>query len=115
MARIIQLAVVALVLYGAWQAGSAQLDHFKLEDAVRQIAEFRGDREDADVRAAVVAEGSRLSIRIDPAGVTVRKVVDHVYIDLVYTRPVQVLPWYQYNWTFAAHVESWQMPGSRIK
>jgi len=41
--------------------------------------------------------------------------VDHIYIDLTYTRPVQILPWYQYNWTFAVHAESWQMPGSRVK
>ncbi|MCX6545507.1 MAG: hypothetical protein NTV05_13990 [Acidobacteria bacterium] len=115
MGKLIKLAIAALVLYAAWQAGSAQLDHFKFEDSVRQVAEFRGDRDDDETRTVVVAEGSKIGIRIDPAGVSIRKVMDHIYIDVVYTRPVQILPWYQYNWTFAVNAESWRMPGGRTK
>jgi hypothetical protein len=103
------------VLYAAWQAGSAQLDHFKFEDSVRQIAEFRGDRDDDETRSVIVAEGSKIGVPIDPAAVSIRKVMNHIYIDVIYTRPVRILPWYQYNWTFAVKAESWQIPGGFAK
>ncbi|MCX6537509.1 MAG: hypothetical protein NT151_01040 [Acidobacteria bacterium] len=115
MGRLIRLAVVALVVYGCWQAASAQLDHFKLEDAVRQLAEFGADQGDDAVRTAVVAEATKLGIRIDPARVSIRKTADHIYIDVAYTRLVQVLPWYRYNWAFAVKVQSWYVSGARIR
>ena len=111
MGKLIRFAIVALVLYGTWQAGSAQLDHFRFEDAVRQLAEFRADQGDDNLRAAVIAEADRLGIPIDPARVSIRKAADRLYIDVAYTRPVQVLPWYRYNWAFAVKVQRWYMPG----
>ena len=115
MGRLIRFAVVALALYGVWQAASAQWDHFKFEDAARQLAEFGADQGDDGLRAAVVAEATKLGIRIDPASVSIRKAANHIYIDVAYTRPVQVLPWYRYNWAFAVKVESWHFPGGGVK
>ncbi len=115
MGRLIKLAIVVLVLYGAWQAGAAQLDHFKYEDAVRQLAEFHSAQDEDDVRTAVVAEAARMGIKVDPARVSVRKAAEHIYIDVAYTRPVQLLPWYRYNWAFVVKVESWYVPGARLK
>ena len=115
MGRLIRFAVVALVLYGCWQAGSAQWDHFTFEDAVRQLAEFRAEQADDEVRAAVVAEADRLGIRVDPARVGVRKEASRIFIDVAYTRPVQLLPGYRYNWEFAIRVDHWYLPGGRLK
>jgi hypothetical protein len=115
MGRLIRLAIVALVVYGSWHAVSAQLDHFKLEDAVRQIAEFGADQDDSAVRAAVVVEATRVGIPIDPARVSIRRAAERIYIDIAYTRSVQVLPWYRYNWAFTVKVESWHVRGGLTK
>jgi hypothetical protein len=115
MGKLIRLVVVVLVVYGCWQAASAQWDQFKFEDAVRQLAAFGADQTDETLRAAVGAEAGLLGIRIEPSHVSIRRAAEHIYIDIEYVRPVQILPWYQYNWAFAVKVDSWRVPGGRLK
>ena len=115
MGRIIKLAVAVLVVYAAWQGASAQWNHFAFQDAVRQLIEFGADPGDDAIRTAVVTEGAKLGIRVDPERVTITRSADHVYIDASYTRPVQLLPRYFYNWPFTLKVERWFVPGGRIR
>jgi len=115
MARLIKIVIVALVIYAAWHGVSAQWDHFAFQDAVRQLAEFGEDRGDDALRAGVIAEGARIGVLIEPERVVITRTADHLYLNIAYTRPVQVLPGYRYNWTFTAKVERWYIPGGRIR
>ncbi|MEI6669027.1 MAG: hypothetical protein WCP29_12805 [Acidobacteriota bacterium] len=115
MGKLIRFAIVAVVLYGGWQAAAARWDHFQLTDAVRQLAEFQAERADDEIRARVVAEAAKLDIALTPDQVRVRKAGDRIFIDVNYVRQVQVLPWYRYPWKLDLAVQNWYVPGGRIR
>jgi hypothetical protein len=115
MGRLLKLAIVGLVIYGGWQSTLAQWDHFKLGDSVRQLTEFRAEQPEEEVRTMVVAEAAKLGIGLDPARVNIQKVADRLRIDARYARPVNVLPWYRYNWPFELKVEIWSIPNGRLR
>jgi hypothetical protein len=115
MGKLIRFAIVALVLYGTWQTAAAQWDFFKFRDAVRALVLFGGDEGDDALRTRIVAEGSKVGIQVEPARVSIRSAADHTYVDVAYTRPVQLLPWYEYKWSFEFKAESWRVPGGRIR
>jgi hypothetical protein len=50
-----------------------------------------------------------------PARVIIRTAGEHTYVEIAYTRPVKILPWYKYNWPFELKAESWRVPGGRFK
>ena len=115
MARIVRLLLVALVLFATWQAAVAQWHNFKLEDAVKQLATFGVDQDGDVTRAAVLAEGLNQGITLAPEQVIVNRIADHVYIQVEYTRPIQLLPGYTYRWTFRINAEGYFVPGGRIQ
>lgn len=115
MGRVIRLVVVALVLYGCWHAVRAQWEYLQFKDAVDQIAQFGVDKDPDDIRASVLSAGTKLGIPLAPERVAVRKESDHLYIDVVYTRPVEILPRYMYPWTFTVNAHGWFVPGGQIR
>jgi hypothetical protein len=38
----------------------------------------------------------------------------HLYIDVVYTAQVEILPRVNYPWTFTVNAHGWFVPGGRI-
>lgn len=115
MGRVIKFAIVVLAVYAAWQAGSAQWDHFEFQDAVRQLTEFGGEQPDEALRIGVIAAGAKVGILLVPANVGITRVADHLYVNVSYTRPVQLLPWYRYNWPFSVKIDRWFIPGGRFR
>jgi hypothetical protein len=115
MGKLIRLAIAALVLYGCWQAGSAQWDFFRLREAVRELALFSAEEGEEALRTKIVAEAAKAGIRIDPARVSITSTGDRTQIDVAYTRSVRLLPWYRYEWSFAFKAESWRVPGGRLR
>ena len=115
MARLIRYLIAALVIWAVWHAIAAEWQHFEFQDEVKQVAQFGADRDEATVRAAVLEAATKLEIPLEAERVNVRKQGDHVYIDLTYTRPVEILPRYKYPWTFTVSAEGWFVPGGRFK
>jgi len=114
MARLIRIAISALVLWAAWHAGTAQWQQFQFQDEIKQIAQFGADRDEETVRAAVMQAAAKLSVPLSPDRVQVRKNGDRVTIETAYTAQIEILPRYKYPWTFYAAAEGWFVPGGRI-
>ena len=108
--RVFRLGITALVLLAVWRLGDAYLAHYRFADEVDRIA-ARGVRTDeAEVRAAVAEAAARLHMPVDPASAQVRVEADHVYIEIRYTRPVELLPRYRRPWTFSVSAHGWVLP-----
>jgi hypothetical protein len=113
--RLIRLAVTALLLLAVWRMGQAYFAHYQFTDELEQIAS-RGVRTDeAEVRGAVAEAAGRLGIPAGADGVQVRVGGEHVYIDVRYTRPIELLPRYRYPWSFSASVHGWVLPSGGIQ
>ena len=105
--RLIRLAIVALVLLGAWRIGEAYVAHYKFADEVDQIAQTGVRSNEEDIRGAVADAAKMLTIPVDPEAISVRLQGEHVYIDLRYTRPIEVAPRYMYDWKFSVSAHGW--------
>jgi len=113
LGRLIRVAIAILLVLAVVRAGEAFLAHYRFSDAVDLIAE-RGVRTDeAAVRAAVADAVSRFGVPVNLDQVAVRIQPEHVYIDIAYTRPIEVLPRYRYPWRFEVHAHGWIVPSGR--
>jgi hypothetical protein len=115
LTRLFKIAVAALLLFASYRIGQAYIAHYTFTDEVNQIAQ-RGVRTDeAEVRAAVVEAATRLRIPIEPDRVNVRLQGDHVYVDLRYSRAVEIVPGYRRPWDFDVSVHGWVVPSGGIR
>jgi hypothetical protein len=113
MTRIIRFLIVGLIVWAAYHAGMAQWQQFQFSDALQQIAQFGPDQDEAAVRTAVMDAGVKFGVSLDPQRVSVRKLNEHLYIDVSYTVQIEVLPRYKYPWNFEANAHGWFVPGGR--
>ena len=109
--RVLKFAIVAAVLWAVWHGGEAQWQQFVFQDDLKQIAQFGGDRGEEAIRAAVMEAAASRRVPLSPDHVQIRKQADHLYIDVAYTLPVEILPRYRYPWTFTASADGWFVPG----
>lgn len=105
--RLIRLIIIVLVVLAVGRIGSAYFAHYKFDDEVSQIAQRSTQADEAEVRAAVIDAAQQLEIPIDPTQVSVRLQAEHVYIDVRYTRQIEVLPRYMYPWQFTVSAHGW--------
>jgi hypothetical protein len=110
LSKLIRLAIVVLVLYAAWHAGSAFWVFYHFEDAVQEVAQFGGNSTDAEVRAKVMKLAGDFGVPLKPEGVDVRKTQAKLFIDASYDTTIQLLPRYYYPWSFKASVSAWIRP-----
>ncbi|MCX6550383.1 MAG: hypothetical protein NTY02_05135 [Acidobacteria bacterium] len=114
MGRLVRVVIAALVLFALWHAAAAEWRQFQFEAAVKEIAQFGADREEGAVHAEVMAAAAKLGVPVAAERLTVRREADHVFIDLEYVAPIEILPRYFYPWTFKVSAQGWFVPGGRI-
>lgn len=113
--RLIKLAVVALVLYGVWQVGSSYWTFYAFQDELQQAAQFAGPQSDDDLRARVLEIAGKYRIPLGPDAVSIRKEINQVLIEAVYTAQIEVLPRYRYPKEFRARAKAWSVRISRLQ
>jgi len=111
---LLKLAIVALFANAAWQAVNAYWPHYKFKDAVRSTAEYRGDRNDVQLRARILEIAANYDVPLGGDELEVRREETRTIIDASYVRAVDLIPGYTYRWPFRLHVEtrSIDAPGS---
>ena len=113
--RLIRLAIAGLLLFAAYHTGQVYIAHYSFNDEVALIAE-RGVRTDeADVREAILTAAARDGIPVDPERINVRLENEHVYVDLRYTRQVELLPGYRRSWEFDVTAHGWVVPSGGFR
>lgn len=102
----VKLAIVALVANATWRIGSAYLDYYRFTDAVQNATQFRGDKSDEEIRARLFELASQYDVAIGEDQLTVARQGEHTVVDGEYTRPIDVVPGFTYDWTFTLHVDT---------
>ena len=103
---LIKLAIVVLLANAIWRAGSAYLSYYKFQDAVTDVAIKSRDKTDEELRTKVMALAMEYDEPIDPDAVTIKREGTHVVIEGEYTKPVALLPGYEYQWKFSVRGDS---------
>ena len=113
ISRLIKIGIAGLCLYAAWQVGSAYWLHYKFDDKVQQIAQFEVDRDEEGIRLQILDEAGRLGLPVEAERVAVRRLAEHLYIDIAYTRSIEILPRFRRPFTFKISAHGWFVPGGR--
>ena len=106
MRTILKLVIAALIIHGAYRAGTAFMAYYNFEDALRQIALFAGNRSDQELRDQAMGAASTLKVPVMPEKILIRRDQMHTYIDATYTADIEILPTYRVPWEFKPHVET---------
>ncbi len=114
ISRLIKLVIAVLFLYAAWQVGTAYWQHYRLDDKVQQVAQFDVDKDEETIRARILDEAGRLGIPVQAERVAVRKQAEHLYIDVWYTRQIELLPRLRKPWNFTISAHGWFVPGGKM-
>jgi hypothetical protein len=116
MGRLIRLIVIAAIAWAAWHAGLAAWQQFRFSNDVDNIAQFGPDKDVDSVMDAVLDAASKYQLPVKDKDVRIRRQErpSELYIDLSYTKPVEILPRYFYPWTFSVSAHGWFVPGGRF-
>ena len=128
LSKLIKLALVALVLHGAWRIGSAYWTFYQFEDRLTQVAQFGDRKKDPELCREATDVATLLHVPVADEAVSVRRGGNPAFVcgkgyekggaqaglppgkitfEASYSENIQVLPGYLYPWTFRAHVEVW--------
>jgi hypothetical protein len=96
---LFRLAVLALMANAGWRIGSAYLAHYQFRDAVREAALTQAlDDDGLTDRVFELAES--YDVPIEDESFSIRRAERRTMIDGTYTRPIQLLPGWEYSWPF---------------
>jgi hypothetical protein len=128
---LIKLAIVGLVLNGAWRVGSTYLRFYQFQDALQELAQFGESRGDKQLCGQAMEKAANLDVPIAAGAITIRRGSNPVYncekgfeggvappatgaakifIDAAYTDVMQPFPGYRVSWEFKPSASVWIRP-----
>jgi hypothetical protein len=103
---LIKLAVAAFLANAVWRVGTVYLAHYRFTDAIEETLRFGSRKSGAEIHQRVLDLASQYDIPVVDDTVAVRRDVrGHTFVDGSYVQPVDLLPWYQYQWPFTVHID----------
>lgn len=103
---LIKLAAAALIANAVWRVGSVYLAHYRFTDSVEETLKFGSRKTGAQIHQRVLDLASQYDIPVVDDVVAVRHDDrGHTFVDASYVRPVDLLPWYRYQWPFTVHID----------
>ena len=101
----IKLALIVLVANALWRVGSAYVSYYRFQDAVKDMAVHSRGMSDDQVKDRVMELAAAYDEPLAAESVAVRRDEHHTFVDGSYTKPVAVLPGYEYAWPFSLNVD----------
>jgi hypothetical protein len=111
---LVKLVVVVLVANAIWRIGSAYITFYKFEDAVTEVAGNSKGKTDEELRDKVMELASSYDEPVSADAITIQRLEQHTVIETSYTRPVSILPGYDYAWPFDVHADGYVVTPERL-
>ena len=106
---LIKLAIGLLIINGVWRTGLAYYQYYEFQDALQHTAQFAAGKTVASTQASVMEIARSLDVPLQEERVNVRKDQNRIFIDAIYTRPIEVVPMYPVRWEFTVKVSAMQL------
>jgi hypothetical protein len=103
---IVKLIVIALLANALWRVGSVYASYYKFKDAVTDAAMEEGISED-DLRQKIADLATTYDLPLKSDAITVRQDVHHTSIQGSFTKPIAVVPGFDYAWPFDMNVDAY--------
>jgi len=105
MKTLIKIAIAVAIANALFQAGSAYLSYFQFKDSVNELA-MHTNGTDAQVKDRVVELARKYEEPVDPDDVSIRREEHHTFIEMSYSKDVQLFPGYVRKWPFEVKVDA---------
>lgn len=103
---LVKLALAAVIANGVWRLGSVYLTHYRFTDSLEETLLFGSRKSQSELQQRVFDLASQYDIPLVEESVSVRRDDrGHTVVDGSYVQPVDLLPWYRYQWPFVVHVD----------
>jgi hypothetical protein len=102
---LVKLAIVALVANALFRIGTEYLTFIKFRDDVRDAAMFKAKTED-ELRQRIGALAEQYDLEVDPDSLSIDREARVWRIHGYYSRPIEIVPRYEYEWPFPWDVEA---------
>ena len=87
MKLLIKLALLCLIINGAYQVGSAYVTHYQFRDDVQQVVQFSGNKEDAWVHDRIVDLATQYDVPVSEKAIEINNDRSHTKITIYITQP----------------------------
>ncbi len=105
MKLLIKLALLCLILNGAYQVGSAYVTHYEFRDDVQQVVQFSGNKEDNWVHDRIVDLAAQYDVPVAEKAIEINSERSHTQITIYYVRRISIMPGVKRDWPFEMHVD----------
>jgi hypothetical protein len=104
---IIKIVIAVLLANAIWRVASAYISYYKFQDAVQEYAIRTSGKSDDTVKSRVAELAAQYEEPVDADAISVTRNEQHTFIEASYTKPVAVLPGYEYQWPFSVKVDGY--------
>lgn len=105
MKSLIKLVIVVLLANALWRVSSAYMSFYRFRDALTDVAVHSKALTDEQLREKVIELAGAHDEPIAASAISIRRDERHTFIEGSYTKPVAVLPGYEYPWPFSLKVD----------
>ena len=109
MKSLIKLAVFLLVAHALYRFVPPYWDHTQFVREVKDTSVGWHENTDEQVRDLVLAMAEARRIPVAREQINVRRERDHLFVDVAYARPMELVPGSTYRWEFDSTVETWML------
>lgn len=109
MKFLIKLAVFLLVAHALFRFVPPYWSHTQFEGDLEESSITWRDYSDAEVRELVLAMAQGHGIPVTREQIAVRRERDHLFVDLSYSRRMELIPGSKYIWNFDTNLDTWML------
>ena len=111
---LIKILIAVALANALWHITSAYISYYKFKDAVNEQAIHSGGRSESQLRDKVIELAMTYGEPIDPDAITIRRAEEHTIVETSYSKPVALVPGYEYQWPFTMSVDAFVIVPARL-
>lgn len=113
MKTLIKLAIAVALANAIFHVATAYLSYFQFKDSVEELA-MHSSSSDAQMRERVVELAGKYEEPVDADAISIRREEHHTFIEMSYTKDVQLFPGYVRKWPFEVKVDAFIVAQQRL-
>jgi hypothetical protein len=101
----LKLLVAVLIANALWRVGSSYLAYYKFSDEVSELALHDAEKTDSELKERVLELATTYGEPVQAEDIDVTRDAQHLVIQANYSKPVAVVPGYEYQWPFSVKAD----------
>jgi hypothetical protein len=106
---LFKLLIFFLVAHALFRFVPPYWSHTRFESELQERVLTWRANSDEDVQEQILEMAQRHGVRITREHVAVRRERNHLFVDVLYERRIELFPSWQYAWTFESNVDAWML------